>query len=450
MALIRRGACTFYLKSFNAQQAGAVGVALYNNTSGRFSPTVAGSPAITIPVVAISRADGELLNDRLALGPVDITWTGQSGSFPNPTGGLISSFSSYGLSPDLALKPDIGAPGGSIFSTFPLESGGYATLSGTSMSSPHVAGAVALLLQAHPDTKAKNVRSILQNSAKPAPWWGNPGLGFLDNVHRQGAGMLQIDDAITATTTVEPGKLSLGESQSGPVTREIEISNNTEDTVTYDLSYVNALSTGGIITPTFWGSDAVVTFDKQSVTLDDEEEEEIKVTITAPTGPDKGQYGGYIILTPREGGQVYRVPFAGFIGDYQSIEVFANPFGLPLLTDQFFDDTVTTFSLVGDDLPNFLVHLDHQSRIFKMEAFNASTGKSVGNILQLEYMVRNSTTTGFFAFPWDGTTTKGKKTFTVPNGQYYVQVSVLKALGKSKNSADWEVWTSPVFDIARP
>ncbi|MEW6401053.1 MAG: S8 family serine peptidase [Chloroflexota bacterium] len=450
VALIRRGGCTFYTKAFNAQSAGAAAVVLYNNTTGGLNPTVAGSPAITIPVVAITAADGALINTRLDAGPVDLTWGTDTLTVPSTTGGYISSFSSYGLSPDLALKPDIGAPGGNIWSTYPLESGGYANLSGTSMSSPHVAGAVALLLEAHPRTHAAEVRSILQNTAEPAEWWGYPGGGYLDNVHRQGAGMLQIDDAILATTTVTPGKLSLGESQNGPVKREIEIENNGDETVTYDLSYVNALSTSGILAvEDFWESDAVVTFNKSSVTLHEDDEKKIKVTITVPTEPDQGLYGGWIVLTPRDGGQVLRVPFAGFLGDYQSIEVLANPYGLPWLTDQFFNDA-TTFTLENGDLPYFLVHLDHQSRIFKMEAFNANTGRSIGTIMQLEYMIRNSTSTGIFAFTWDGTTTKGRREFTAPDGQYYVKISVLKALGNPRNAADWETWTSPVFTLDRP
>jgi minor extracellular serine protease Vpr len=106
-------------------------------------------------------------------------------------------------------------------------------------------------------------------------------------------------------------------------------------------------------------------------------------------------------------------------------------------------------------MPYVIVHLDHQSRIFKLEAFNAVTGKSVGTILQLDYMVRNTDSVGsgygVYEFAWDGTTTvKNNKVFTAPNGQYFIKLSILKALGNTKNPADWETWTSPVFEIARP
>src|SRR6185312_13450492 len=92
---------------------------------------------------------------------------------------------------------------------------------GTSMASPHVAGAAALLKQARPGLAASDFRAILQNSADPKNWSGNPGLGFLDFVHRQGAGMVDIDDAIASTTTVTPGKISLGEGNGGSATLSI-------------------------------------------------------------------------------------------------------------------------------------------------------------------------------------------------------------------------------------
>lgn len=454
--LIRRGTCTFYTKAYNAQQAGAAAVILYNNVAGRFSPTVAGTPPITIPVVSISDTEGVLIHNRLVSGPVTMTWTDESLMVLNPTGGLISSFSSYGLSPDLALKPDIGAPGGLIRSTYPLELGGYATISGTSMSSPHVAGAAALLLQARPNTPAQAVRGILQNSADPKVWWGNPGLGFLDNVHRQGAGMLDIDDAILSTTKIEPAKISAGESETGPFIQTLTIENKANAPITYALSFVNALSTGAnTFSPTFATSNASVAFDAPTVTVPAKGSATVTATITPATVPLGGQYGGYIVFTPQDGGQVYRVPFAGYIGDYQARQVLTSGgFGFPWLAQVVGPNYVNrpegaTYTLQGNDIPFFLVHLDHQSRLLRIEIF-AQGGKAWHRAYNEEYLPRNSTSTGFFAFPFDGVTFAGNKTYTVPDGTYYAVLSVLKANGDANNPAHWETWTSPLFIIDRP
>jgi hypothetical protein len=460
VALIRRGTCTFYQKSFNAQSAGAVAVVLYNNSAGRFSPTVAGSPAITIPVVAISDTEGVLINNRLAAGSVDMTWTDQTGTFVNPTGNLISSFSSYGLAPDLSLKPDIGAPGGLIYSTYPLELGGYATLSGTSMSSPHVAGAVALLLEAQPKLNAQSVRGILQNSADPKNWWGNPGLGFLDNVNRQGAGMLDIDDAILATTAIEPAKIATGESEAGPFTQTLTIKNSGASEVTYDVSHLPALSNGpNTFAPTFTTGFASVSFSAPSVTVPAGGSATVDVTITANAAlANKSQYGGFIKFTPQGGGQAYTVPYAGFKGDYQSIQVITpTSYGFPWLAavvNGFYAPLETTedwtFTMQGADVPYFLFHLDHQSRSMKFEVFDAVKGKSYHTFAKEEYLPRNSTTTGFYAWSFDGTTSAGNKTYSVPDGTYYVKVSLLKANGDASNPAHWEYWTSIPFVIDRP
>ncbi|MGC9336420.1 MAG: S8 family serine peptidase, partial [Anaerolineae bacterium] len=388
--------------------------------------------------------------------PVYMTWTDQMVSAPNPTGGLISSFSSYGLSPDLALKPDIGAPGGSIYSTYPLENGGYATLSGTSMSSPHVAGAVALLLEAKPNTPSQAVRGILQNSADPRDWWGYPGVGYIDNVHRQGAGMLDIDDAILSTTKIEPAKIATGEGEAGPYKTMLTIENNGHKGIVYDLSYENALSTGGVITPGFYLSDAYVEFNKTSVTLPPGRTANVQVTINPATGPEYGQYGGYIVFTPRDGGQVYRVPFAGFVGDYQGIEVLKPTiYGFPALGwspdgESFgFASEDDVFTMEGFDIPYILVHFEHQPEKFRVEVFSEK-GRAWHRAYDEEYLPRNSTATGFYAFPFDGYTLAGKKTWQVPDGTYYMVVSVLKALGDENNSAHWETWASPMFVIDRP
>ena len=469
-ALIVRGACGFAEKAINAIAAGAEAVVIYNSAPGVFNGTLGAPLPNPKPVVGISQSDGLFIGSQAA--PIMMTWTDQQDSSPNPTGGLISSFSSYGLSPDLALKPDLGAPGGSIYSSYPLELGGYATLGGTSMASPHVAGAAALFLQAHPKTKAADVRTYFQNSADPKDWWGYPGIGYIDNVHRQGAGMLQIDTAILATAKVEPGKLSLGESQAGPSSQTLKITNNGASAVTYTFSYVNALSTGGVMTPSFWESDATVNFSKTSLTVKAGKTATVIATINPATEPVNGQYGGYIVFSGSDG-TTMRVPFAGFVGDYQGIQALTpTAYGFPWLaisSGGFFYGPVTgpddwTYTMVGEDIPFFLVHFEHQVRSIEFRIFDATTGKAIhpvfNNAIYEEYLPRNSTSTGFFAFGWDGTRIHSNgyngsgndqnKVKFVPDGEYIVKIRALKALGNPNNEADYETWTSPVIAIDRP
>jgi len=466
IALIRRGTCSFNVKAINAQNAGAAGVILYNNVAGIQTVTVVGPPQVTIPTVSVSAADGVALNNRIAAGAVSLTWTANEIQMPNTTGNLISSFSSWGMSPDLDLKPDLGAPGGFIYSTYPLELGGHTTMSGTSMASPHVAGAVALLLQARPGLTPEEVRSILQNTAEPKPWSGNPALGFLDNVHRQGAGMIRIVDAIQAPARVTPGKLTLGESESGPAVRTLTVRNDSGSPITYTLSHTAALATGpNTFTPSFFVAPATVSFSAPTVTVPAGGTAAFNVTISPNTGlADLSLYGGYIVLTPQTGDQTLRVPFAGFKGDYQAIQVLkptAN--GFPWLakvagTSYQNQPGGAVYTLQGDDVPVLLVHLDHQSTRFIVEIRDAATGQPVHPVfhdaIEEEFLPRNSTAAGFFAFAWDGTRLHSNgnklKTKEVPDGQYVLVVKVLKALGDESNPAHWETWTSPVITLDRP
>jgi hypothetical protein len=246
--------------------------------------------------------------------------------------------------------------------------------------------------------------------------------------------------------------------------QQLTVKNTATTPVTYNLSFVNALSTGGTIAPSFWESDATVAFNVASVTAPARGEASFTATITGATGPALGQYGGYIVLTPTDGGRVYRVPFAGFVGDYQTIPVLlptANGFPwLAKLAGGTFTNQPAgaTFSLVGDDLPQFLLHFEHQAQRFRMEVTQIKTdkngvkskGRGWHKILDEDYFGRNSTPTGFFAFAWDGQTFAGNTTYTVPDGEYVVTVSVLKPLGDLNDPAHNEIWESPLITIDRP
>ena len=478
-ALITRGSCSFNQKATNAIAAGATSVIIHNSAPGVFNGTL-GSPVDGVtPVVGISLADGEYMRNAAAV--PTLTWTEDSASVPNPTGGHISAFSSYGLSPDLAVKPDISAPGGNIFSTYPLEKGGHATLSGTSMASPHVAGAAALVLQAKPGTAATDMRDVLQNSADPFPWFGIPGGPFMEVVHRQGAGLVDIDDAILADTVVQPGKISAGEGEAGPHSQVLTIRNNGATDATYDLDYSNAVSTSGLTAVTgFWLGFAEVHFSASSVTVPAGGSATVTATVIPDVFPDPdflgpidfGIYSGFITVQNQAGGDPLRVPYAGFVGDYQRIQHMAgDPFGLPWLTvligGTYFkvDGPLDwVYSMQGDDVPFFLIHFDHQVEYLEAKVYEADTGSPVHPVFNtawtFDYLPRNSSSTGFFAFDWDGERIhsngyNGKGytknlTKTVPDGEYIIEIRALKANGDRANPDHWESWTSPVIAIDRP
>jgi subtilisin family serine protease len=484
IALIRRGTCGFYNKAINAQRAGAIGVVLYNNAAGALNPTVApvpvGAEPVMIPVAAITAADGASIFSALATDHT-LTWTDQVLEAPLATAGLISDFSSFGTDAELGLKPDIGGPGGQIYSTWPHQQfGGHNTISGTSMASPHVAGLVALLLQAK-DKKISPamVRTLLMNTALPKGLNIAPGAG-LEPTWRQGAGLAQIVNAVTTPAWVNPSKISLGEGNGGA--SQLTVTNGGTTPVTYDLSEVTTIGTGpstaaGAVYPfnfSYLGGANTATFSSPSVTVPAGGSAAVNVNIQAGAWRDKSLYGGYVVLTPRGGGVTLRVPYVGFMGDYQSLPVLtAANCGLPAVFQlragsadpclgagiSRLGATGATFTLQGSDVPILLFHLNHQVRTLNIQVFKAdgSPVHPVFNyVTQQEFLGRNSAATTFFEFDWDGTRShdngggNGDHRKVVPNGRYILKLSVLKALGNASNSADWETFTTPPITLARP
>lgn len=173
IALIQRGGCDFDLKVANAGDAGAVAALVYN---------LAGDPIVMngveglsdIPALMVGQADGNLFIAELDAGN-DVTAVLDKGFFLTEaeTGNVMAAFSARGPGPvqDI-LKPDVSAPGVRILAGFtpdavnatPGET--FAYLSGTSMSTPHVAGVAALLIQEHPDWSPAAVKSALMTTAR--------------------------------------------------------------------------------------------------------------------------------------------------------------------------------------------------------------------------------------------------------------------------------------------
>jgi len=172
IALIQRGGCAFDVKIEHASDAGAKAVVVYNIAG---DPIVmnGSSDLVDIPAVMIGQADGNLVLAELDAGSrVEAKLEAGLLLTEKESGNVIASFSARGPGPvaDI-LKPDVTAPGINIVAGFTPDAANatpgetFAYLSGTSMSTPHVSGVAALLLQAHPDWSPSALKSALMTTA---------------------------------------------------------------------------------------------------------------------------------------------------------------------------------------------------------------------------------------------------------------------------------------------
>jgi minor extracellular serine protease Vpr len=479
VALIIRGVCTFNTKYDRAIKAGATGVIIMNDgaNAGRIGLFAGGSVTdLGKPGVTISFTDGQAI--RALAGSRTMTWTDVKVNAPDPAAGTISDFSSWGLDAHLNLKPDISAPGGNITSTWPMtQFGGHNTISGTSMASPHVAGAAADYLQAHPGATPLQVRTALMNTA--APFLSL--LGVQDSTARQGAGLVQVPAAINSTVSVSPNKISLGEGHGGAT--QVTLTNTGDAPVTYTLSDSAALSVGPAANthyPFTFGNfffPAQVQFSSNPVTVPAHGTASVTVTIADPGWDPKTLYSGFIRF--RVGtATVLRIPYVGFSGDYQSIVAIGNGgCNLPLLakfgasTDKIDCGSNPAISgLVGQpaggtwsqpksDPIVLLYHLDHQVATETVTLVDAATGAPVTQggrsaILESNSLLgRNSTPTSFFGFVWDGTQAfaagNGKvQRKATPAGVYKLKFTITKATAlNDTRAAQTESWTSPAITL---
>ena len=140
IVLVKRGSLTFQTKFNNIAGSKPAGFIVYNNVPGD-SLVVMSLATDGVPAAFISQADGEAMlaaaDHHLSVAPGKVVAPSSKYS--------MSSFSSWGVTPDLRLKPEVAAPGGNIYSSVP--GGTYEFMSGTSMATPQMAGVSAVVLQ---------------------------------------------------------------------------------------------------------------------------------------------------------------------------------------------------------------------------------------------------------------------------------------------------------------
>jgi len=200
---------------------------------------------------------------------------------------------------DNAVKPDVVAPGVRI--TAPRANYGdndpYATYSGTSMATPMVAGAAALVMQLHPDWSAMQVKNALMNSASAI---GDNDSGYV-SVYDQGTGLINLSNILGQKVLIQPGSLSFGMISGDAVVRkDLTIANLTDQPITIDLS--------GRFRQHQGSGNAGFELAKPRITIP--ASDSVTITLGVRAGDAKGIFSGELVAS-REGQPLARVS-AGF------------------------------------------------------------------------------------------------------------------------------------------
>ncbi|GAB6875328.1 S8 family serine peptidase [Thermaerobacter litoralis] len=302
IALVDRGSCTFTTKVRNAEQAGAIGVLIVNNVAG--DPSAPGqdgtTPVPQIPAAMVSRNDGAFLKQLLQADPgaqVSIDGTVLT-EIRSENADILAGFSSHGPTPfTYLIKPDVTAPGVNIYSS--VFHGEYAMFQGTSMATPHVAGAAAVLRQLHPDWSPADVKSALVNTAARVvrdPFTASRDPGVL----ARGGGRIDLARAHATPVTLDPVSISFGYfNGNAPVSGEQALT----------LHNVSGTRQTCTVTVVRDATDPAVTVSAGSVTLDPGAYATLTVSMEggrSDTTPS-GDYDGELVF--RCGGKELRAPW---------------------------------------------------------------------------------------------------------------------------------------------
>ena len=355
IVLVKRGSLTFQTKFDNIAGSKPAGFIVYNNVPGD-SLVVMSLATNGVPAAFISQADGEAMlaaaDHHLSVAPGKVVAPSSKYS--------MSSFSSWGVTPDLRLKPEVAAPGGNIYSSVP--GGTYEFMSGTSMATPQMAGVSAVVLQRvqndplfasmSASEKVDVVQNLIMGTAAPI---ADPlqDTGDPYSPRKQGSGLTNVLAATTSSVypTVkgapEPSrpKADLGDGTKG-WHFDVTLHNLSGVEATYALN-TQALSEivedgfftghssdwrGKGVDIAYSGAAVSGTGEGATITVPASGEATVGVDVTpraafdsyvAQNAPNGTFLDGFVRLTSKTDGQPdLTVPYMGFYGDWGKAPIF--------------------------------------------------------------------------------------------------------------------------------
>ncbi|USK36698.1 S8 family serine peptidase (plasmid) [Bacillus sp. F19] len=450
LALIQRGEITFDEKIKNAKNAGAKAVIVYNNVDGQISAYL-GEAVGLIPAFRLSKADGERLN---GLGEGSFTFETLSNT--KTEGDHLADFSSRGpVNGNYDIKPDVVAPGVSVFSTAPeyindpqdgINYGNaYVRLSGTSMATPHTAGTAALILQEHPEYTPFDVKSALMNTSDD--------LKEDYSVYEVGAGRIDAYQAVHTDTSIkvwdktkniENGNIVEIDEQTGSIvfgryykngdqpieaSRKVTVQNNSLEEKSFNLEVEYHGERKGIQDAVKNGVKVAV---PSSFTVGSGQEQEFQPKITIPTSAVAGRYEGYIHVTNTNNpAETYQIPFA------------------VMVTEKGFDYAKTSKPSVTNTTPfwqymypyvHVIMKLNSPMKTIDVLVKDSKTGKAVGFVgtadtskllIDRETFLMNAFSGTVYPFTNDPSKPIGDLPVKLPAGDYIMELIAHDEEGKS-------------------
>ena len=354
IALVSRGKMTYQKKVENLYDLHPAGILVYNNVSVG-SLIIMNLTTQDLPAAFISQADGQAMLDA----PEHKLSIAEGQVLPQSSIYEASEFSSWGVSPDLRLKPEIAAPGGNVFSSIP--NGAYEQTSGTSMATPQMAGISAIVLQRVQSDplfasmsvreQADVVQNLIMGTARPLTDAAHT-TGALYSPRKQGAGLV---DALAATTSsvyptvVGAAEQSRPKADLGDGTKgwhfDVTLHNLSGVPATYELSSqaLSEIVDGGFFTEhssdwrghgveiTYSGA-ASASAEGATVTVPASGEATVGVDVTpgsefasyvADNTPNGTFLDGFVRFASKTEGQPdLAVPYLGFYGDWGKAPIF--------------------------------------------------------------------------------------------------------------------------------
>lgn len=495
IALIKRGRNHFEQKAKNAQNEGAAGVIIYNKDGDEEYVPMLLSDKITIPCLFTTNSYGKELKNIIK-DNIKIKFTDGMMVLDNSKGERMSDFSSWGPTPNLDFKPEITAPGGKILST--INNNKYTVYSGTSMATPYISGAVALIKQSLKSNNdidikdselSKYIKNNMINTAKVILDGNVP-----YSPRCQGGGLVQVDKAIKNKVIItndedENAAVSLRE-----ISRikkfNLTLTNYGDRDATYSI-HGKAVYTEQKDKPCEQKiKGAKLEFPKKIITVKAHSTAKLKVKLTLPANFEKNNFvEGFIGFHSKvKGIPSLSVPYIGFYGNWGESQNIDGPIwenhrfkGSGIASNLFFLNTLIgkvndeknekmvvdpneiAFSPDGDGfydhaIPNLCIFRNLKELKIDILDKNKKFLKTCGykNNVQKSSECSEKGREMLVSLAWDGKIYDKKtgKNIIAPDGQYYMRVTS-KAVAKNAKPQSFDMpikvdATKPEVSIISP